>query len=118
MPKDTPRHSLPPAPELGTAKVVLSTGRSVTMRELTGRAQILADSCAGEGTIMALISYRAIGSIETIDDHKLAPVSSKAELDLITERLTGRELDEIVQAYSANFAARVADQKNESSTAA
>ncbi len=118
MPKDTTPHSLPAAPELAIAKVVLSTGRSVTMRELTGRAQMLCDSCAPDGALLSTLYYRAIGSLEEIDSHKLSPVTGKSDLDVIMDRLTGREIDELVQAYNAHFGARSSDLKNASSSAA
>lgn len=111
-------HSLPPAPELATAKVLLSTGRTATLRELTGRAQLHCDSCAGDGALMSTIYYRAIGSLESIDECKLAPVSGKAELDLIMDRLTGRELDDLVRAYSENFGVKAEELPNGSSAEA
>ena len=112
MSKDAPIHSLPAAPELATAKVLLSTGRSATLRELTGRAQLHCDSCAGDGALMSTIYYRAVGSLEEVDGHKLAPVAGKADLDLIMDRLTGRELDDLVRAYSENFGTKGPDLGN------
>ncbi len=110
MSKDT--YSVPPAPELGTAKVVLSTGRSATLKELTGRAQLHLDSCAGDGAIMSMISYRAIGALEELDGHQLASVSGKNDLLALMDRVSGRELDELVRAYTENFGVKGDDLKN------
>ncbi len=111
-------HSLPEMPPENSVEVTLVSGRKAKIHELNGRHQMLADSCASDGSLMATLYYRAIAALDEMDGHVLAPASNKLALDTIMERLTGRELDDLVRHYNESFNARSEDLKNESNAAA
>ncbi len=104
---------MPPELQLRDVEFKFSTGRTAKIRELSGRAQMAADSCAPDNSVFSTLYYRAIMSLMEIEGHMLPPCTGKNDLDFISERITGREIDELLRAYSDEFGAKPADVKKD-----
>jgi hypothetical protein len=76
-------------------------GRTFTLRELNGLEQTRADRAAKDP--MAMISYRAVAAVATVDGHEAARVKDESDLEARLAELRASELDAIVREYGERF---------------
>lgn len=80
---------MPPELQLRDVEFKFSTGRTAKIRELNGRAQMAADSCALDNSVFSTLYYRAIMSLMEIEGHMLPPCTGKKISTLLASALPG-----------------------------
>jgi hypothetical protein len=108
-------------PSDGSTAIVLSTGRTVRVKELNGLQQALADGCVAGTQTQLLAYYRsAMAIVDLGDGRPVFEATGKALLDGRLQRLTGKEADELAFKYNKQFGAQMSedDVKNVSAPGA
>lgn len=84
-----------------TVEVALTSGRTATLRELSATDQMNADRSAND---LVEISYkRTAAALTKLGDRDYGPATSDLEIDSRIDQLTGREYDELREAYRLTF---------------
>lgn len=96
--------------------VVLKTGKKVKLQELSGRQQRRADSATPQGcTEVVLAENRALFSVREIDGISVKIPATPQELDLLSDKFKGRELDELAVLWGRLFTDALEDQNAKNS---
>ena len=95
-----------------TREITCKSGKVVVIRELNALEQTNADRAAKDP--LAILSYRAAMSIASIDGEPVGAAKNDLALDERLQKLSGRDLREISDAFVQEFQLTDDDLKNAS----
>ncbi len=94
-----------------TAIVTLSSGRTAELRELSARQQMNSD-IAGKGDATRILYFRIASALTKLGDQAFDAPKNDLEIEARIDMLSGREIDELAQAYTKQFGAKGDALKN------